>query len=188
MPGSVKVPGYGPTAAPVAKYSTVDVSAGVAPQCTVTVLASGAVLRVSPVMVTVAALAGPARARYIAARVSAPATRTARNIVVSLRRCVCSLGSTVCCLGWIRWAQGPRGRPGVTTRALAILGPNGPAQASGRRLGDRPGLPLRLHPGLVADLEGPLRGRGGSHRHALPRAGDRIALVADGAQSALPRS
>src|SRR5437867_7753032 len=102
MPCSVKVPGYGPAAAPVAKYSTVDVSDGVAPQFTVTVLASGAVLRVSPVMVTVAASAGPARARYVAARVSAPATRTARNIVVSLRRCVCSPESTIGRPGWIR--------------------------------------------------------------------------------------
>ncbi len=51
------------------------------------------------------------------------------------------------------------------------------AEASLRRLRRRPRLPLRLHPGLVAAVEGAQRRGRRADRRALPRTADRDALV-----------
>ena len=56
-----------------------------------------------------------------------------------------------------------------------------------RRVRRRPRLPLRLHSCLVAALEGAVRGRRRPDRHALPRAADRVAVVAHRAEPDLRR-
>src|SRR5712691_1798290 len=93
----------------------------------------------------------------------------------------------------------PGAAPASCTRAILAASANGSftcpchngpdegPEDPRRRLGGRPRLPLRLHARLVAALEG--HGRSG-HRppgHDVPRQGDRVALVADGPESALPR-
>src|SRR5581483_10928210 len=56
-----------------------------------------------------------------------------------------------------------------------------------RRLRGRPRLPVRLHARLVAALEGVVRGRRRPAGDALPRASDRVAVVADGTEPGLSR-
>ena len=70
-------------------------------------------------------------------------------------------------------------RPGHTRRRRA------PAPDPRRRLRGRPRPPLRLHPGLVAALEGALRGGRRPDRDALPRARRRVAVVARGGEPVL---
>ena len=74
--------------------------------------------------------------------------------------------------------QGGR-RPGHTRRRRA------PAPDPRRRLRGRPRPPLRLHPGLVAALEGALRGGRRPDRDAVPRARRRVAVVARGGEPVL---
>ena len=57
-----------------------------------------------------------------------------------------------------------------------------------RRIRGRPRLPVRLHAGLVAAVEGPQRIGRRSRRHAVPRPAHRIAVVAYRAEPHVPTS
>ncbi len=57
----------------------------------------------------------------------------------------------------------------------------------GGRVRRRPRLPLRLHAGVVAALEGPARGRVRPDRHSVPRPARGEPVVAYGAEPLLPR-
>src|SRR5438132_7257130 len=61
------------------------------------------------------------------------------------------------------------------------------AEDPGVRVRDRPRLPLRLHPRLVAAVEGAVPDRRRPDRHAVPWAPNRFAVVADGTQPPVPR-
>ncbi len=112
--------------------------------------------------------ARPSRARRGSAR---PRSRSARSSPV-----------TSAVLRHVKGVFGPqRGgrRPGHTRRRRA------PAPDPRRRLRGRPRPPLRLHPGLVAALEGALRGGRRPDRDAVPRPRRRVAVVAGGGEPVL---
>ena len=76
-----------------------------------------------------------------------------------------------------------RARSGAVPRLSA----RGKASPPRRRVGGRPRFPLRLHAGVVAALEGPLRAGRRPRRHAVPRPPGRVAVVAHCPEPDVPR-